>query len=176
MSDTTPATVPATEPGTTPQAGTTPPTPAAEPPKMFPEEHVKQLRQEAAEARTKLREEQAKTRALEQEKMTDQERKDAQLAEFKTRAEEAEKQLAERDMRLLRAEAVNKHKLPASWIDRLKGTTAAELDADAAEVAKDLKPPAAPNAEGGEHPRLNTKQSIAKRVDELRKSGEYTAL
>jgi len=107
----------------------------------------------------------------------------AEQGEFKLLAEqraariaELEGELTTRELNTMRATVAARHKLPEHWISRLVGTSEAELDEDAARIAKDIAPPRAPAAEGGEHPRISTKQSVEKRVAELRKSGEYSAL
>jgi hypothetical protein len=57
--------------------------------------------------------------------------------------------IAKRDLADLRRTVATRHKLPADAAERLKGTTEAELDADAKDLAKLIGVREAPNTEAG---------------------------
>ena len=86
--------------------------------------------------------------AIEADKKTAEEQKLKEQGEYKTLLDkaEAEKQelltkLAARDRADLLAKVAKKHNLPDDLAPRLQGETEAELDADAAKLAKLIPPP-----------------------------------
>lgn len=107
----------------------------------------------------------------------------AEQGEFKALADqraariaELESELKTREVNTLRATVAARHKLPEHWITRLVGDTEAEIDADAARIAKDLAPPKAPNSEGGEQRGAVSKADArAKAIEEAKRSGRYAA-
>lgn len=106
----------------------------------------------------------------------------AEQGEFKMLADQRAARIAElendlkaREVNTLRATIAARHKLPEHWIVRLVGETEAEIDTDAARIAKDLAPPKAPNAEGGERPQLNKAQARERAIEEMKRTGRYAA-
>ncbi|HYP18612.1 MAG TPA: hypothetical protein VEY08_00955 [Chloroflexia bacterium] len=86
----------------------------------------------------------------------------AEQGEFKTLAEQRaariaqlEQEKAELEQSRLRDKVALKHKLPPEVADRLKGTTEAEMEADAKALAALLKPQKAPDNEAGKGNRPN---------------------
>lgn len=67
----------------------------------------------------------------------------------KAARETAERERDEEKRSALRARIAARHKLPDALATRLSGATEDELEADAKELAKHVKPPAAPDTEGG---------------------------
>lgn len=61
----------------------------------------------------------------------------------------ARAELAKRDHNALKAKAAAKHRLPDELAERLAGETEADLDADAAKLAKLVEPRKAPDTEAG---------------------------
>ena len=61
----------------------------------------------------------------------------------------AKAELATRDHNALKTKAAAKHRLPDELAERLAGETEADLDADAAKLAKLLEPRKAPDTEAG---------------------------
>lgn len=116
----------------------TSPEPAAQP--TFDAAYVKQLRAEAAAARTANKDMEARLKALELEKLTETERTQRERDEFKARAEQLEADLAKRERAALCsrvAASVFKDTARAEWVAaRLVGETEAELLADAKESLK----------------------------------------
>jgi hypothetical protein len=76
--------------------------------------------------------------------------------DLRTQLEAIQAQLAQRDAELAQerrtawvAKAMSRHKLAADLADRVHGATEAEIDADAAKLAKLIGPPVAPRTEAG---------------------------
>lgn len=63
--------------------------------------------------------------------------------------EQLRKDNAELRLGSVRATVAAKYKLPARLVDRIRGTTEAEMDADAKALAAEIGPPKAPATEGG---------------------------
>jgi hypothetical protein len=84
------------------------------------------------------------------QELEDRDKSEAQkLAE---RAQTAETEAAKARTQLLRFEVASDKKLPASWANRLQGSTKEELEADAEALLKDLKDQQqrqSPNYDGG---------------------------
>ena len=110
-------------------------TPAAEP-KVFDEAYVKQLRDEAASYRTKLRETEAK---YEGAKTAD---------EVEAITKELRDTIAAHERENARREAAEAAGLPLSFAGRLQGETAEELLADAKAFAEALPKPAPAKSSG----------------------------
>ena len=68
----------------------------------------------------------------------------------KQKREEAERKVAQAEIDALRQRIGTKHKLPATLIARLQGSTEAEIETDAKALAKDLQPTKAPDTEAGD--------------------------
>lgn len=82
-----------------------------------------------------------KLKELEQLKAEKKQREDAELSEAERLKKERDEMAAENakiKSDLLRREAVDAAGLPATWADRIKGSTKEELFADAEELAKSL--------------------------------------
>jgi hypothetical protein len=114
--------------------------------------------------------------AAEQKRLVEQGEFKALADQRQMRILELEADLKSREVNTLKATVATRHKLPEHWIGRLVGETEAELDADAARIAKDLAPPKAPNAEGGERPSGTSKADArARALQELKSTGRYAA-
>jgi len=79
----------------------------------------------------------------------------------------------ERDTNL-RLRIAAKHKLPEGWHTRLQGKTEAELDADAAIVAKTVSTPRAPKTEGGPKDDIKPEELEQKNREIAESSGRYS--
>lgn len=107
-------------------------------PEPLTAEYVKELRQEARATRKQLEAAEARLRDFEDREKTEQQK----LAE---RAERAEQAAADATGRLLRFEVAADKKLTSDWVERLRGETREELEADAdrllAQLAEQYQPP-----------------------------------
>jgi len=99
----------------------------------------------------------------------------AEQGEFKTLADqraariaELESELTTRETDALRAKVAARHKLPEHWIGRIQGGTEADMDADAAALAKDMAPPRAPAAESGPSRPVSGQAAVEAASRELR--------
>lgn len=107
-------------------------TPAAERPKESGETKVPPEVERALRKANK----EAETLRLKLKEFEDRDKTEAQkLAE---RATAAEQEAAQARTKLLRFEVASSKKLPASWANRLQGSTKEELEADAEALLKDL--------------------------------------
>lgn len=102
----------------------TPAAPAADAPKVFDETYVKGLRSESAGYRTKAN-------ALEAELETIRAELDAARSEVANTVPDLEARATAAELKALTLEVVLDTGLPMSLVDRLRGTTAEELTADA---------------------------------------------
>lgn len=85
---------------------------------------------------------------LEKQGMTEAERLKAELAEVKTKADEAEKRLADAELERKKAALIAKAGLPIELASRVRGTTDEEIAAD----IETLKPLVAKKGAGGGNP------------------------
>jgi hypothetical protein len=97
---------------------------------------VKNREEEAARVHAKLEKFEKEEQARKEAEMTEMEK-------IKLQAESAEKQLAEARKSLLKREVAAKVELPEILIDRLKGDSAEELEADAKKLLEELPKPKA---------------------------------
>lgn len=109
--------------------------------KTFDEDYVKELRKEAAEARTAKNKAEAKAQEYEDKDKSELEKATGERDKFKSEAETATAEA-------LRLRVALTKQIPAELIDRLKGSTQEELEADADELLKLVKP-ATPGFDGG---------------------------
>lgn len=128
---TEPTNEPAVEPATEPAESKEPEDGEKPEPKMFDEAYVKQLRDESASYRTKLRE--AEDRLKEAKTPEEVE---AIRQEMAKEREEEDKAAAERQHALLVENVALTYKLPPKLAKKLSGTTREELEADAKELAE----------------------------------------
>lgn len=139
---------------------------------------VVQLRLSEEKERERKRQEDARVKAEEEAAEKAGEWKkiaDLRQAEIEKLQAENEKALRE----VLLSKIVSKHQLPDHWKSRLIGTTEAELDEDAARVAKDLAPPAAPRMGGGDAGAgtVTSKEAAEKAErDRMASSGRYSKI
>lgn len=77
------------------------------------------------------------------------EQRGGRIAELEAENAGLREQLANKDADIWRANVAAKHHLPARLASRIQGATEAEMDADAKELAKELKPAAAPESDVG---------------------------
>lgn len=113
------------------------------------QEYIGRLRREAEQANEKVKAE-AETKRKADEAQLKEQNKFKELAELREKEladERAERAKLQRD--ILVANMVTKHGLKPQLAKFLTGATEAELDAQAAELAKEVKPPTAANTEGG---------------------------
>lgn len=94
---------------------------------------LKKERQRANDLEKQVKAAQAKLDAIETEKLSDLEK--AQKA-----AADSAAQLAEFQKTTLKQQVALEKGVPAKWVDRLKGETKAELEADADAILADIKP------------------------------------
>jgi chromosome segregation ATPase len=97
---------------------------------------LKEANREAASYRTKLKSLENKEAEAEEERKKRNGEFEALANQHKSRAEELEKQLADRDLAELKRKIATKHNLTEALSNRLFGTTEEELDKDAKELAK----------------------------------------
>lgn len=95
----------------------------------------KELRRENAQLRSRAKEAEEKLRQIEEANLSE-------LEKTKKRAAELEAQLAAVQTEAWRQAAAVKAKLPPELANRIQGKTPEEMEADAAELAKLLPPPA----------------------------------
>jgi hypothetical protein len=105
---------------------------------------------------------------LRESQMTEQEKLQARLADMERQLLEKELEAAEAQQRVLRAQVAEQMGLPVALADRLTGTNADELKADAAKLLELMAAPA------GGPPRASAKQgapekggSAANKMDQL---------
>lgn len=110
-------------------------------PRVFDEAYVKKLRDEAAGSRTRAKDLEQRLKEYEDRDKTDAQKAAEKLAENEKRAAAAE-------AKLLRFEIAAAKGLPPKWASRLTGSTKEELEADAAELLKELGPDR-PSFDGG---------------------------
>jgi hypothetical protein len=103
----------------------------------------------AAEAKAAADKATAKVQEFENAKKTDQEKLADERDELKTKATEANEKAATAEADALRVRVALEKKLPAELIDRLRGTTKEELEADADALLKLVKPAEAVDFDGG---------------------------
>ncbi len=121
--------------GAPPEPVEPPAEPPADAPKTFDAAYVEKLRKEAAESRIKAKradELEAKVKAFEDEQKTEAEKTAERLADSEKRAEKAE-------LALLRRQAADAAGLAPEFADRLTGSTAEELAADAESFSELVK-------------------------------------
>jgi hypothetical protein len=99
--------------------------------------------------------------------------KDTEIADLTARIAALEGQITERDGAIVKAKVAAKYRLPEQLVGRLRGTTEAELDADAKELAKLVAPPQAAETEAarGNGPVVRVNQDELK--NGLRSTGRY---
>lgn len=95
------------------------------------QDYIKRLRAENATHRNELKSERQKREELENAGKTEQEKRDDAL-------KAAEAKLAESDLKLLRFQVAADKDLPLKMAERLKGSTKAELEADAETLKQDF--------------------------------------
>lgn len=123
----------APEDATGPEPTATSPEPEAKPAegKVFDEAYVKQIRKEAASARTELANTRKALAELQDAQKTDTQR----LTE---RAEETARRNSELEARVLRYDIAAKRGLDLSLVNAIAGTTEEEIEANAAVIAERL--------------------------------------
>ncbi len=121
-----------------------------EAPKTFTQADLDRILSERLAQAQRTAEAKAKKAATEAEQRTLAEqgewRKLAEVAQAELA--EAKKQAAEAQAALLRREVATKHNLPSALVDRLRGETLEELDEDAKALMAALPKPSAPNING----------------------------
>lgn len=128
---TEPTNEPATEPANEPAESKEPEGGEQPEPKTFDEAYVKQLREESASYRTKLRE--AEDRLKEAKTPEEVE---AIRQEMAKEREDADKKAAEEAHQLMVENVALTYKLPPKLAKKLAGSTREELEADAKELAE----------------------------------------
>lgn len=103
-------------------------------------EELKRTRREAAQYRTRAKELEEKEKQAEEASLSE-------LEKAKKRAAELEAQLNAVQVESWRQAAAAKAKLPTELVNRIQGSTAEEMEADAAELAK-LLPTSVPKVPG----------------------------
>ncbi|MGV1048239.1 MAG: hypothetical protein ACOYD4_06920 [Solirubrobacterales bacterium] len=137
--------------------------PAGDAPKtmtLTQEEFDAKVKDRIERATEKARREAEKEKSEAEAKALEEQGKYQQLYEAeKAKAEKAQQERQELERAGWRKDATAKHKLPAQWAERLRGETAEEIDADAAELAKTMPKPGAPsiNATENDRPPANIK-------------------
>lgn len=129
---------------------TAPEAPEAEPevasedePKTYTEEYVKQLRGEAAQYRTRLREVEGKVKEFEEANQSELEKLTGRLSAEQKRADEAA-------AKLLRFEVASDKDVPSKLVKFLQGDSREELEASAVELLELTKAPdSSPSFDGG---------------------------
>ena len=158
---------PATPPAEPPKEP--PKDPPVEPePKSVPYERFKQINEKASDLEKRLK-------GIEDKKKADEEKELKDKEDYKTLFEQEQAKNKTKDSELLRLRVAQKKGLPAELIDRLKGETEQELEADAdkllafVDTSKSLGHP--PRKLGGGPTLLNVKdmtpEEIRKNADEL---------
>ena len=106
-----------------------------EPAKTFDEDYVKSLRQEAAKYRTQAKDLAEKAKAYD-EYLDSQKSEQEKLADQLKQAEEGR---AEVERELLRMKVASSKNLPGTLVERLRGETVEELEADADNMLEELQ-------------------------------------
>ncbi|MDQ3540260.1 MAG: hypothetical protein M3440_06185 [Chloroflexota bacterium] len=119
-------------------------------------DEAKKLRSEAASLRKRLKDAETKAQAAEVKDRQAQEAKAKEQGEWEKVAQqraddlaEAQRKLAERDLKDMKVAAAKKAGLPDDLVDRLAGTTAEELETDAKALAKHIAPRDAAETDAG---------------------------
>lgn len=109
-------------------------------PDKFDAKYVKELRQDAAKTRKALQAAEARLREFEDRDKTE-------LEKLTARADAADQKAADAQRQLLKLEVAAHKQLTADWVDRLRGDTIEELEADAdrllGQIAQQYQPPPA---------------------------------
>jgi len=84
-----------------------------------------------------------------------------QVAADRSEAEKLRAEAAKDKIDALKLKIATKHKLPDGWAERLKGTTEAEIEADAAVIAKTLPTHKVAETEGGNKGNSGNKEQAA---------------
>lgn len=80
----------------------------------------------------------AEFKKLKESSMTEQQKKDAVIADLQGKLAERDRQIAESAAQVLRVEVLEDNGLPAVWASRVTGTTEDEIKADVATLKKML--------------------------------------
>lgn len=119
------------------------------------------------EKRRYEKEVQKQTETAEQKRLVEQ-------GEYKTLHEQAQARVQALETEIqtlktdsLRREVASEFRLPKEIAERLKGSTRAELKADAEQLAKHIAPPKAPDTEGGSKAAADAAESARKRAADL---------
>lgn len=139
----------ATEPTT--QQGTQPDATGAKSERVFTQSELENIVRERLQREQRKATEAADKARIEAERRAAEEQGQFQKLAESLKAElDAEKARAKAfEVAAFRKDAAAKHSLPAAFADRLRGETAEEIDADAAELVKALPKPTAPNINAG---------------------------
>lgn len=130
--------------GQTPEAAPAPTTevkPEGET-KVFDEAYVKQLRQEAAQHRTRAQEAETKLTEREEAEKSDLEKAQGKLTKL-------EQEAADAKSKLLRYEVAQEKNVPANLVPLLTASKKEDLEAQADLILENAKPVEAPNFDGG---------------------------
>ena len=135
----------ATEQGTQPDAT------GAKSERVFTQSELENIVRERLQREQRKATEAADKARIEAERRAAEEQGQFQKLAESLKAElDAEKARAKAfEVAAFRKDAAAKHSLPAAFADRLRGETAEEIDADAAELVKALPKPTAPNINAG---------------------------
>lgn len=129
--------------------------PEVEKPEEFDEARAKALIAKLRENERQAKKDKARLAELEQESLTRQEAEKTELQKAQDRATklEAEKRMLE--IQVMRRDVASRTKLPDALVDRLKGETPEDMEADAlallAALPTPVPPKLGPTNPGGEH-------------------------
>ncbi len=168
-----------TEPTTeTPKVEATPETPKAETveqPEVFDPERAKATilaqRESEKNLKARLKEVEAKAKRADELEAAEAKRKEAEMSEADKatkRAEDAEAKLKALELTTLKRSIADKVGLPAAFVDRLKGETEEELEADAKSLIEALpktpKTTLSPTLPGEVQPKGLTEQEMREQI------------
>ena len=134
------------------------------PPASIPYDRFKEVNDKANELEAQLKKISDKTKADEEKKLAE-EKKWQELAELK------DKELKAKDSELIRLRVAAEKNLPVELIDRLKGETKEEIEADADKLLEFIKPDESkgvpPGKKGGKNTQLDIRTMTP---EEIRKN------